>query len=148
MTSHPTTGQAAADQDKACRGDKYCLSPLIEPSICKLANIRYCESLNHIRNRHAISLMSSTWHPSGGPGKTFQHWMASWKKQVFPPRSHDALFEHHRPHRSSASTAGFHVLTYRDGSYVNSLINSISWESSLETMGDPDQNCAKSFTFQ
>lgn len=67
-------------------------------------------------------MLSNTSHPSEGPGEIFLHWMGSWKQQAFPLRSHDALFEHHQPHRSSASTAGFHALTYKDGSYVNSLV--------------------------
>lgn len=89
---------------------------------CKLANTRYGLIKSHQKCRHGISLMSSTWHPLEEPGEIFQHWMTSWKKRSSLPRSQDAPFEHHRPHRSSASTPGFHVPTYSDGSaWMHSL---------------------------
>lgn len=123
MITQPTIGQGVVDGDKAHLRVMNYLPPAIEPSIRKLASKRDSDSLNHIRNDD--SLMSNTWRPSEEPGEIFQRWMTSWKKQPFPPQYQNALSEHHRLHRSSASTAGFHVPTYRDGSYMNSFINSI-----------------------
>lgn len=50
MILYPTMGQAAADEIKAHFRDTYYLLPLTDPSRCKLANMKYSESLNNIRN--------------------------------------------------------------------------------------------------
>lgn len=50
MIPQPTIGQAEVDGDKAHLRNMDHLSPVTDPSIYTLANMRYNESLNDIRN--------------------------------------------------------------------------------------------------